>query len=1066
MTKKLLAISLALMLLVPMAFAKIEATETVAPTNRVQVLMPGTGQQVPMNVLDTRIKDYENGLEFHRVKTARNVATSSEVSTREDLLWTLQHVNDNSEYYLSSGAALDTFAVVFTPAAPAIVTEVYHMWHEAGNVNAFGADYGDSAAVLSPDGQSTEMARGTLTPGLSPIGDIRTTITPNTIDGTVQDWSYQLDIGGTFVVGDSADLSNVPAFVIAWVKGGAAPAPLSDDTTPRGVISYTWFGGPWTENDSGVVQWGNYNPIVDLSMMVKVTYPWGAPIAVNTLIQQNNTYDTDGPFTILADLFDDVSEGVAIGGTDAIVFHWTLNGVETTGPLTVDEVGADGNGWYSYDIAGAFESGDMIEYWITAVDNDDLASESVHLDFMITEPGNPDADLLIVYDGGDESQLANTFYENVADDLGIVYEYWNVADQQGIDATVVNAGWTNIVVYGWGTTIVPAIAGEAVNGFDTFLDNGGSLILADQDWYFGHGLPAAITFAEGDFAYDYFGIGSGTNDPDGGSDPAVCISDTMFLGVGGTPMDLDFASTPLVVNHTIYETLNWGDPVVPASATTIFIGSTDGLSYGVAYEPGTFKTAYFGFMPDAAVDTLADGTLTSDQFDMFFEGALTWMGVSSPAQISDVEGPEGTLLAGPYDVSAIISDADGDVVTANIVWSPDSGATWQSIAMTAVVDTFTAQIPDVTVAGAYYWGIEATSDGSMSSYPPANEAAMMFERFVPMYDALVVFNGLPPSGYPADYYFAYADMDYDVWDKGLSPGLASAYTTIIEIATDGPLYDNSSVVTDWLTEGEKNYMLAGDEWFGGLSNWTDMDFVAGDFEYDVLGISHSHNDIQVSSGAPTAIEAVDGNIVSGALYTAHMAANDTLMYDPYFEIEVANYLDGFAPVNAADVNMTTFAMALGDTVYSIGLNRIVNDDKVVFFGFDPMSINALPYTWYSFTAVAPQTVAVTNFFGYVAIDDHASLPSEFSLTQNYPNPFNPSTTISFEVPTSSDVVISVYNMLGQKVIDLVNNSYVPGTYNVQWNGVDAKGKPVGSGLYIYQMNAGKYSATSKMLYLK
>ncbi|MBT7577454.1 MAG: T9SS type A sorting domain-containing protein [Candidatus Marinimicrobia bacterium] len=1051
MTKKLLAISLALMLLVPMAFAKIEVDKIPTTGNSVQVLMPGSGYQVPSNLIEVKQIDESNGLEVVRLKTQRNAATPAAESTREDLLWTLKHVDDNAEYYLGSGAAEDTFAVVFTPAAPAVVTEVYMQWFTPGNVNAFGADYSAEAFAASPTGEVSVI--GTDTVSYSPLGEFRTTITPNSVDAYVADWSYQLDIGGTFVVGDSTDLSSVPPFVIAFVKGGEEIDPLANLT---GGESYTWFGGPWNDN-----AWGDYNPIVDLMMMVKVTYPWGAPIAVNTLVQANNSYNTTGPFTIDADLFDDVQDGTAIDGTDDIVFHWMVNdGVETTGGLTASDILPDGNGWYSYDISGTFTPGDEIEYWITTVDNDGLASESVHLSFEITEPGNPDADLLIVYDGSDDNQQANVLYESLAEDLGIVFEYWNVSDEQGIDASVINAGWSNIVVYGWGTSVVPAVAGEDDPGFAAFLDAGGSLILADQDWYFGHGLPAEITFAAGDFAYDYFGIGSGTNDP--ADDDNVSIADTAFYGIGGTAMDMEFAAAPMVINHTVYGTTNWGDPVIPAAAAILFAGANDGLSYGVAYDEGTFKTAYFGFMPDAAVDTAADGSLTSDQFDMFFEGALEWMGVSSPAAIYDVDGPSGTVLAGPYDVSATIEDFDGDAITANVLFSADDGATWTEIAMTADGDTYTAQIPDVTEAGSYYWGIEATSDGATSSYPPANEEAMEFERFVPAYDALVVFNGLPPTGYPADYYFAYTDMEYDLWDKALSPGLASAYTTIIEIATDGPVYDNSAVVTAWLTEGEKNYMLAGDEWFGALSNWTDMDFVAGDFEYDVLGITHSYNDINASSSAPTAIEAVDGSLVSGALYTTHMAAADTLMYDPSYEISVSNWLDGFEVIDAATVNMTTF----GASPVAIGLHRVVNDDKVVFFGFDPMSINAAPYTWYSFTADAPQAVAVTSFFGITSVDDLASLPTEFSLAQNYPNPFNPNTTISFEVPTSSDVVISVYNMLGQKVVDLVNSSYVPGVYSVQWNGVDASGKPVGSGLYIYQMNAGKYSATSKMLYLK
>ncbi len=1061
MTKKLLAITLALGLIVPVTFAKIVAEKPVIKGNSVQVLMPGTGQQVPSNMIEVIKSVDPNDGQIIRIKTQANAATPAAEATREDLLWTLKHVDDNAEYYLGSGAAEDTFAVVFTPAAPAVVTEVYAQWFTPGNVNAFGADYSAGAAAISPDGQAQDIAAGTMGT-VSPIGALRTTITPNTIDAYVSDWSYQLDIGGTFIVGDSTDLGNVPPFVVAFVKGGTTPNPLADATDDQGNVTYTWLGGPWTVNSDGVNEWRRYSSVVDVMMMVKVTYPWGAPIAVNTLEQHNNTYNTTGPFTILADLFDDVGDGgIAIDGNDDILFHWMANGVETSGALTADEVGADGNGWYAYDISGSFDPGDEIEYWITAVDDDGLASESIHLSFFITQAGNPDADLLIVYDGTNDAQGTAQLYETVADDLGIVYEYWNVSENQGIDASVINAGWSNIVVYGWGTSVVPAVSGEWDPGFADFLDGGGNLLLTDQDWYYGHGLPAEITFAAGDFAYDYFGIGSGSNDP--ADVDGVSIADTMFYGIGGTEMDMDFASVPMTLNHTIFTTANWGDPVVSANATTIFAGANDGLSYGVAYDQGTYKTAYMGFMPDAAVDTLADGTLTTDQFDAFFAGALSWMGVTSPPMIYDVEGPSGTVLAGPYAVSAMIEDADGDAVTANVLFSDDDGATWTEIAMTADGNMFSAEIPDVSEAGFYYWGIEATADGASSTYPLANEAAMEFERFVPMYDALVVFNGLDISeAYPSAYYFDYTDMSYDVWDKALSPELASAYTTIIEIATNGPNDYNGGVITDWLTEGEKNYMLAGDEWFGALSNWADMDFVAGDFEYDVLGVAHSYNDINASSSAPTAIEAVEGNLVSGALYTAHMAVGDTLMYDPTYEIGVANWLDGFVPVNAADVNMTTF----GDSPVAIGLHRVVGDDKVVFFGFDPMSVNAQPYTWWAYTAQGVQATAVTNFFGLTSVDDLVSMPTEFALSQNYPNPFNPSTTISFDVPSSSDVVISVYNMLGQKVVDLVNDAYAPGVYNVQWSGLNADGKPVGSGLYIYRMNAGDYSATSKMLFLK
>ncbi|NQV15985.1 hypothetical protein HQ531_11050, partial [bacterium] len=58
------------------------------------------------------------------------------------------------------------------------------------------------------------------------------------------------------------------------------------------------------------------------------------------------------------------------------------------------------------------------------------------------------------------------------------------------------------------------------------------------------------------------------------------------------------------------------------------------------------------------------------------------------------------------------------------------------------------------------------------------------------------------------------------------------------------------------------------------------------------------------------------------------------------------------------------------------------------------------------------------------------------------------------------------NLLGQKVIDLVNEEYQPGYYDIQWNGIDHQGKPVSSGLYIYRLSAGQEHFERKMVFLK
>jgi len=96
---------------------------------------------------------------------------------------------------------------------------------------------------------------------------------------------------------------------------------------------------------------------------------------------------------------------------------------------------------------------------------------------------------------------------------------------------------------------------------------------------------------------------------------------------------------------------------------------------------------------------------------------------------------------------------------------------------------------------------------------------------------------------------------------------------------------------------------------------------------------------------------------------------------------------------------------------------------------------------------------------------HSNLDKS-SLQQNYPNPFNPSTTIKYFLTKPSNVQIKIYNQLGQEVYVLVNEQKLAGEYNVTWNGKDAKGNELASGVYYYRLTAGKRVETKQMLYLQ
>jgi hypothetical protein len=84
------------------------------------------------------------------------------------------------------------------------------------------------------------------------------------------------------------------------------------------------------------------------------------------------------------------------------------------------------------------------------------------------------------------------------------------------------------------------------------------------------------------------------------------------------------------------------------------------------------------------------------------------------------------------------------------------------------------------------------------------------------------------------------------------------------------------------------------------------------------------------------------------------------------------------------------------------------------------------------------------------------IPHQFSISQNYPNPFNPSTTIRYALPSRSYVKLEILNLLGQRVVELVNSEQDAGYYNVQWT------PNAPSGIYFYRIAAVEVSNPSKL----
>jgi hypothetical protein len=120
---------------------------------------------------------------------------------------------------------------------------------------------------------------------------------------------------------------------------------------------------------------------------------------------------------------------------------------------------------------------------------------------------------------------------------------------------------------------------------------------------------------------------------------------------------------------------------------------------------------------------------------------------------------------------------------------------------------------------------------------------------------------------------------------------------------------------------------------------------------------------------------------------------------------------------------------------------------------------ALDFTdpkYYSVSLENPITVS-----GGTGIAVDKALPRRYELAQNFPNPFNPTTTISFEVPVTGQVKLSVYNLLGKEVATLINGRVSAGSHQVIFDASNLQ-----SGIYYYRLESGDFVATKKLLLLK
>jgi hypothetical protein len=206
-------------------------------------------------------------------------------------------------------------------------------------------------------------------------------------------------------------------------------------------------------------------------------------------------------------------------------------------------------------------------------------------------------------------------------------------------------------------------------------------------------------------------------------------------------------------------------------------------------------------------------------------------------------------------------------------------------------------------------------------------------------------------------------------------------------------------------------------------------------------------------------------LVSGDMVISSQVMNEEMT------VRYTSGIDAGAALLIFDINGTVGTPRVGNGAAGMDIVSGVNGNelRVLVYNIGNTPITAgtdnvlmtIPVTG----SITLRDVEVADFFGATMNVSTRELPSRYDVAQNYPNPFNPTTTIALSLPVAGDYTVAIYNVAGQ-LIRTFDGSASAGVVQLVWDGKDASGSTVASGMYFYKATVGNFTATKKMVLMK